>query len=69
MVFRHWLVIAAKVQTQLIKVTGLRDRGIKDGGWLYLNHTKCPLVLVECGFMDIKAEAVLMFKESHKKLC
>ncbi|MDM5199263.1 N-acetylmuramoyl-L-alanine amidase [Fictibacillus enclensis] len=59
--------IAAKVQAQLIKATGLRDRGVRDGSWLYLNHTKSPLVLVECGFMDIQDEAVLMIDKTYQK--
>lgn len=47
------LDIAQVVHKAALNVLGLRDRGLKDGRWLYiLRHTNMPAVLIECGFMD-----------------
>jgi N-acetylmuramoyl-L-alanine amidase len=49
------------IQKYMVKESGLRDRGMKDGGWLgVVRLTKMPCVLVECGFMDNPAEAKLL---------
>jgi N-acetylmuramoyl-L-alanine amidase len=52
--------IAHAVQSELVKGTSQKDRGVKDGSWLYLNRTECPMILIEGGFMDDKREAMLM---------
>lgn len=41
-----------------IAALGFRNRGIKDGSGLYvIKHTKAPAILVECCFVDSKADA------------
>ena len=46
-------VLADKVQKELIKKTGLRDRGLKQRSDLaVLNGTKMPAILVEGGFLS-----------------
>ena len=45
--------IAAIIQREVVKKVKTRNRGIKSGiGYAVLNKTKCPAVLVECGFIS-----------------
>lgn len=45
--------IAANIQSRVSRQTKTRSRGIKYGmGFAVLNKTKCPAVLVECGFIS-----------------
>jgi N-acetylmuramoyl-L-alanine amidase len=56
----------------LLKGTDLRDRGVKDGSWLYVvRKTKRDItaVLVECGFMDNLKEARLLKTEEYRREC
>ncbi|MET1248280.1 peptidoglycan-binding protein [Sporolactobacillus sp. STCC-11] len=53
--------IAARVLTKVCAVTGLRSRGIKKNSSLYvLRNTKSQAILVECGFVDTKADAEIV---------
>jgi N-acetylmuramoyl-L-alanine amidase len=49
--------------------TAQKNRGVKDGSWLYLNNVACPLALVEYGFMDWKPEAILMISSAFTTEC
>ncbi|MFC3886041.1 N-acetylmuramoyl-L-alanine amidase [Bacillus songklensis] len=62
---------AARIlQRYLIQGTKLKDRGIKDGSWLYVaKYTNMPTVLVECGFMDNRREAELLRSEAYRQEC
>lgn len=45
--------IASNIQSRVSSHTKTRNRGIKYGmGFAVLNQTKCPAVLVECGFIS-----------------
>ena len=56
--------LADNVQTQLIAMTGCRNRGVKTSESLYvLKHTKASAVLVEAGFISNAAEAKSLFCE------
>lgn len=56
--------LADNVQTQLVAMTGSRNRGVKTSESLYvLKHTKASAVLVECGFISNTAEAKSLFCE------
>lgn len=45
--------IAANIQSRVSRYTKTRNRGIKYGiRYAVLNQTKCPAVLVECGFIS-----------------
>ncbi len=45
--------IAANIQSRISSHTKTRNRGIKNGiAFAVLNQTKCPAVLVECGFIS-----------------
>ena len=43
---------AQKVNEEIAKIPGLRDRGVKTGTWWVLRKTKCPAILVECAFIS-----------------
>ncbi len=59
---------AKAIQKELVKATGLHDRGVKENPNLYiLNSTKMPAVLVECGFMTNKKEAELLRSDSYRR--
>ena len=54
--------LADNVQTQLIAMTGWRDRGTKTSETLYvLKKTKAPAILIECGFLSNNEEAKALF--------
>jgi N-acetylmuramoyl-L-alanine amidase len=46
-------IIAANIQSKVAHYTKTMNRGIKSGlKFVVLNKTKCPAVLVECGFIS-----------------
>ncbi|MGB4385885.1 MAG: N-acetylmuramoyl-L-alanine amidase [Caldicoprobacterales bacterium] len=59
--------LAELVQKELVKATGLRNRGVKTNNFYVLRHTKIPAILCECGFMDNLEEAKLMLDEKHQQ--
>ena len=61
--------IAKLVQEELIKATGLRDRGVKYNNLHETRETTMPSILCECGFMDNKKEAELLKSDSYRKKC
>ncbi|RFU67050.1 N-acetylmuramoyl-L-alanine amidase [Bacillus sp. V59.32b] len=63
------LSLAKRIQTNMTDLTGLIDRGVKTGDFHVLRETKCPAVLVECGFMTNHLEASLLRSEDYRKLC
>jgi N-acetylmuramoyl-L-alanine amidase len=60
---------ATFVQDELIKITGLRNRGVKSANFAVLRLTNMPAILAECGFMDNKKESTLMKSYTHRKNC
>jgi N-acetylmuramoyl-L-alanine amidase len=62
-------ILAAHVHTQLIQVTGRRDRGIKTADFHVLRETKMASILCECGFMTNMEEAQLLKSERYRKMC
>jgi len=64
------LRIGKIIHKYLLQGTPLRDRGVKDGSWLYvIKRTKMPAVLVECGFMDNLKEAKLLLSDNYRREC
>lgn len=62
------LRIGTILHNHLIQGTPQKNRGVKDGTWLYvLANTKMPAVLVECAFMDNLREASLLRSEEFRK--
>lgn len=59
--------LAAKVQNNLVNITGAKDRGVKNRSDLYvLKHTKMTAILVETGFISNDDECKLLFTESYQ---
>ncbi len=60
---------AQKIQSEVIKETGLKDRGIKESGNSLgiLRDTKMSAVLVECGFMTNPKEAAMLKSDTYRK--
>lgn len=62
--------LARCVQHELVRETGLRDRGVKENPTLYvLRKTTMPAVLCECGFMTNVIEAKLLKSDAYRKKC
>jgi N-acetylmuramoyl-L-alanine amidase len=62
------LRIGKVIHKYLLQGTQLRDRGVKDGSWLYvIKNTSMPAVLVEAGFMDNLYEARLLMSEAYRQ--
>lgn len=61
--------IAREIQKELVKATGLADRGVKFKNLHVLRETKgYPAVLVEIGFISNPHEEALMKKDSWDKI-
>jgi N-acetylmuramoyl-L-alanine amidase len=56
--------MARAVQTELIKATGLVDRGVKAGNLHMVREPNCPAILVEAGFISNPQEEALMRQSS-----
>ncbi|MET3318786.1 UNVERIFIED_ORG: N-acetylmuramoyl-L-alanine amidase [Peribacillus simplex] len=63
------LSIAEKVQSDLVKATQLKNRGVKTANFQVLRETRCPAILVECGFMTNQKEASLLNTTAYRKKC
>jgi N-acetylmuramoyl-L-alanine amidase len=63
------LSLAQKVQSNLIKETGLSDRGVKATNFQVLRETAMTAILVECGFMTNREEAALLKTNAYRKNC
>lgn len=59
-------VAARIIHKELIKGTKLIDRGVKSANFHILRETFMPAVLVECGFMDVEQEAMLMLDHDYQ---
>ena len=61
---------AESIHKELIKATGLRNRGMKRSNDLFvLKNTAMHAALVECGFMTNKEEAALLMDDAYRKKC
>ncbi|HOB44343.1 MAG TPA: N-acetylmuramoyl-L-alanine amidase, partial [Bacillota bacterium] len=61
--------LAEAVQAELIKATGLTDRGIKESGFYVLRATTMPAILVELAFLSNPAEEKLLIDPSFQDKC
>ncbi|NNC89532.1 MAG: N-acetylmuramoyl-L-alanine amidase, partial [Akkermansiaceae bacterium] len=48
--------LASAIQSQLVKKLKVRNRGVRFSRFTVLTATKCPAVLVECGFISNASE-------------
>lgn len=58
--------LAANVQTQLVRDTGRKNRGVKRANFAVLRETNMPAILIECGFMTNKTEYALLKSEKYQ---
>ncbi len=59
--------LAEITQKELVKATGLRDRGIKERDDLtVLNRTKAPAILVELGFISNHYDLITLVEHPEK---
>lgn len=61
--------IATLIHQEVIKSTGRKNRGIKQGNFAVLRETNMPAVLVECGFMTNKQEMKLLKEPMYQQRC
>ncbi|MGD6903463.1 N-acetylmuramoyl-L-alanine amidase, partial [Bacillus infantis] len=54
---------------QLVKETGLADRGVKAADFHVLRKTTMTAILIECGFMTNKTECSLLKSKEYQQLC
>lgn len=59
--------LANSIQDKLVKNLGLTNRGVKDGDFTVLNHTKMPAVLVEVAFISNPTEEQLLANDSFRQ--
>lgn len=62
-------VFASNVNDQLVKWSGLVNRGVKTANFAVVRDTRCPSILVECGFMSNKEEAALLMSAAYRAKC
>lgn len=65
----HAFKLAQVVQTNLIKATGLRNRGVKIQDFHVLRESKMPAILIEHGFMDSTTDLPHLKSDTYRRLC
>lgn len=63
------VALAMAVQRQLIRRTGLYDRGVRSADFHVIRESHMTAILVECGFMTNKAEAELLKQDGYRQAC
>lgn len=61
------VAVAEKVQSSIVKHTGLPNRGVKAGNLHVVRETKMTAILIEGGFMTNQNEAALMQTASYQE--
>ena len=59
--------LAWNVQNMLIRNTKAVDRGVKRARFVVLRETRCPAILVECGFISNRNEEYFLGNESYQE--
>ncbi|WP_051350724.1 N-acetylmuramoyl-L-alanine amidase [Caloramator sp. ALD01] len=59
-------VLAQNVQNELIKLQYTTNRGVKEAEFYVIKYTKCPAILVECGFVTNEQDAEFVAKNIDK---
>lgn len=59
--------IAARVESELIRVRRGENRGVKRRPFYVLRNTRIPSVLVECGFLTNPGEATLCSQPAYRE--
>ena len=55
-----------QLQTNMLKASGRKDRGLRHARYSVLRHAPCPAALVECGFVTNPAEESLLNSVSYR---
>jgi len=63
------IILATLIQNSLCSITGRLNRGVKKADFAVVRDTKMPAVLVECGFMTNKNEAILLQSTNYRMRC
>ena len=59
--------LASALQQEMIKTTGLRNRGVKKKGYTVLSENNRPSALVELGFLSTQSEEKIIAQTSYHK--
>ncbi len=59
--------LAWNVQSALVKYTRANDRGVKHARFVVLRETRCPAILIECGFISNRADEKLLMSPSYQE--
>lgn len=60
-------VLAFEIHRRLIAKAKLKDRGIRRRQYLVLRETKCPAVLIECGYLSNSSERKRAAQSGHQQ--
>ncbi|QUG42677.1 N-acetylmuramoyl-L-alanine amidase [Psychrobacillus sp. INOP01] len=63
------VILATLIQNSLCSITGRWNRGVKKADFSVVRDTRMPAVLVECGFMTNKHEAILLQSTEYRMRC
>ena len=63
------IILASLVQNSLCSITGRINRGVKKADFAVVRGTTMPAILVECGFMTNKNEAILLQSINYRMRC
>lgn len=63
------IILATLIQNSLCSITGRSSRGVKKADFAVVRDTRMPAVLVECGFMTNKYEAILLQSTEYRMRC
>ena len=59
--------LAWHVQNQLVRSTRAGDRGVKRARFVVLRETRCPSILVECGFISNRQEEARLGSAAYQE--
>jgi N-acetylmuramoyl-L-alanine amidase len=59
-------LLAGLIQQRATAATGAADRGVRDSHYLVARTAHCPAVLVECGYLTNKSEALRLKQPAYK---
>ena len=59
--------LAWNVQNMLVRTTKSLDRGVKRARFVVLRETRCPSILVECGFISNRTEESKLGSAAHQE--
>jgi N-acetylmuramoyl-L-alanine amidase len=61
------LLLAYAIEKNLSQLEHVRDRGVKRGRFCVLELSRCPAVLVECGFISSPIDGPIIAEANHRQ--